>query len=219
MSWVTRNFGWKLSSLALASLIYVAMHIDPPVATSIAVPVQYRNIPRELERSEDAVDRVQLEVRGPSGRLSQASLADTAVVLDLSTVAQPGERTFPVQEAQILLPPGVTLQRSVPNQIRLFFEKRLVRDVPVEIRIGTPPPPGYVVFSQRVEPPRLRVVGPERRVGELSVVETDPLDLGGVVGSARFSVHAYISDPRVRFETSGRVTAIIEVRKSEPPED
>jgi len=219
IQWAAKNIGWKLSALALSTLVWIAMTADPPVTSTISAPVQYKNIPRELEMSSDVVDKVQLEVRGPSGKLTPAGLSDTAVVLDLSSVLRPGERTFPLREARIQLPPGVIMQQSIPNQIRLHFERRMVRDVPVEVRIANPPPSGYQIVSRRVVPPQLRIIGPESRVKELTHVDTDPLDLGGVVGTTQFSVQTYISDPRVRFESSGRVTVHVEVRKIDSSEN
>ncbi|MBK5291037.1 MAG: YbbR-like domain-containing protein [Acidobacteriia bacterium] len=218
MQWLTKNLDWKLASLGLSILFWVALTADPPVITSISVPVQFKNIPTDLEVSSDLLDKVQLEVRGPSGKLTPASLSETSVVLDLASVVRPGEKTFPIQEASIRLPTGVVLEHSTPDQVRLHFEKRTVREVPVEIRFA-PPPKGYTVVSSRAEPARLRILGPESRVHEIATVETDRLDLSGVVDAASFSVQAYTSDPHVRFEASGRVRVIIVVRKSDGSEN
>jgi len=217
MQWLTKNLSWKLASLGLSFLFWVALTADPPVAASISVPVQFKNIPKDLEVSSDVLDKVQLEVKGPSGKLTPASLSDSSVVFDLAAVFRPGEKTFPIQEAAIRLPAGVVLQRSIPDQVRIHFEKRIVREVPVEIRFASPPK-GYTVVSSRAEPARLRILGPESRVSRMDSVDTDPLDLSGVVGTATFSVQAYTSDPRVRFESGGRVRVIVVARKSDGSE-
>jgi YbbR domain-containing protein len=211
---ITNNLGWKLTSLALAFLLWIALAGKPVIVTTIAVPVQYRNLPRDLEISSDVVDRVRLEIRGPANRLNSASLADAAVLLDLSRVGRPGDHTFPIEQINAILPSDVVLVRSMPAQIRLTLERRMAREVPVHARISSPPPIGYEIETQDVDPPVLRIVGPESRVRDIHAVETDPIDLSGVVGRAEFQLYCYIPDPQVRFEETQRAKVTIVVRKT-----
>ena len=44
---------------------------------------QIRNIPQDLDIGGNLPDRIRVEVRAPSGRLTRDNLADAAVVLDL----------------------------------------------------------------------------------------------------------------------------------------
>jgi len=99
----------------------------------------------------------------------------------------------------VVLPPGVKLVRAVPSQLRLRFEHRMDRDVPVQIRFSGAPPQGYRIQHVEVQPPRVRVVGPQSRVEQVSSAETDPVDLDAVVGEREFRVHAFVTDPQVRF--------------------
>lgn len=217
MTWkfLAGNLGWKLTSLALALMLWIAVSGNPVLVTTIAVPVQYRNQPRDLEISSEVVDRVQLEIRGPSNRLNSSSLADAAVLLDLSPIGRPGDHTFPIEQINAILPAEVVLVRSVPAQIRLTFEAKISREVPVHVRISSPPPEGYEVESQEVKPRTMRIVGPESRVRDIHAVETDPIDLTTVVGRAEYQVYSYIPDPQVRYEDNRRITVVITVRKKE----
>jgi hypothetical protein len=213
ISLLTRNLGWKLLSLAIAVLLWLAIVGEPEVATSISVPIQYKNIPRDLEVSSEVLDRVHLEVRGPSGKVSPSSLADTAIILDLGAVHQSGERTYTIRQDNVNLPSDVVFLRAVPAQIRLHFERRLSREVPVQVRHSEPPPPGYEVVSEIVRPDSLRIVGPESHIQEVESVQTDPIDLSQVVGATEFHVHTYVPNPQVRFEGSSVVTVSVEVQK------
>jgi YbbR domain-containing protein len=162
---------------------------------------------------------VQLEIRGPANRLNSANLADAAVLLDLSRVARPGDHTFPIEQINAILPADVVLVRSMPAQVRLTFEQRLSREVPVHVRISSPPPLGYEIETQDVEPRVLRIVGPESRVRDVHAVETDPIDLSSVVGRAEFHLYCYIPDPQVRFEETQRAKVTITVRKTNGQEN
>jgi hypothetical protein len=153
----------------------------------------------------DATDRVHLEIQGPSARLQNFDLSRTMVVLDVSGVHGPGERTFSIGEDDVQLPAGLTVVRAVPAQVRVHFERRVRKEVPVKVRQSHAPPAGYRIRSEEVQPPSLVIVGPESRVNNIDVAETDPIDLSNVVADAEFRVNAYIPDPQVRFESSALV--------------
>lgn len=213
-SFFKKNLSWKILSLMLALLLWYVIVRDPYLATSVTVPVLFKGMPHELEISSDLPDRVQLEVQGPSKQLAPGSLATAAVVLDLGNVHDPGERTYTITPGNVSLPNGVVFTRAIPSQIRLNFEHRLVRDVPVRIRVGSGPPPGYRVVRQEAAPDKLRIIGPQTNVGQVNFVETDAIDLSSVIAAAEFRVNAFVGDPWVRFESSPLVHVKVYVEKA-----
>ncbi|MCX6636212.1 MAG: CdaR family protein [Acidobacteria bacterium] len=209
---LTRNLGWKFLSLALAILLWYAIVGEPELATSVSAPIEYKNLPADLEMSSDVLDRVHLEVRGPSSQLHTTDLGNMSVVLDLESVHRPGERTFTIQQWNVNLPSGVILSRAVPAQVRVRFENRVSRKVPVRVRYSAQPPAGYRIAGQQVEPSTVRVIGPESRVNHIEAVQTDPIDLSNVVGESSFEVHTYVADSQVRLDSSPvvRVKVLLE---------
>jgi len=208
------NWGYKLFALGISVVIWIGLADEPELGTSVAAPIQYRNMPQDLEMSSDVRDQVRLEVRGPSSKLTAVDLAQTVILLDLAGVNKPGDRTFPVTAGNTTLPAGVRLDRAVPSQVRLHFERRMAKEVPVMVRIGEGPAAGFELARQSVEPSVLKIVGPESRVREVLDVETDPVDLSEVQGQAEFRVHAYLADPQVRFDGPANVRVSIAVRKT-----
>src|SRR5262245_57932009 len=93
---LTDNWRYKAGSVVLAGLLWLGLVEESELATSVLAPVQYRNVPKDLEMNSDVSDKVHLEIRGPASKLGPAVLADTRVLLDLSSVTRPGERTFPI---------------------------------------------------------------------------------------------------------------------------
>jgi YbbR domain-containing protein len=200
------NLHWKLASLLIAFGLWMVLVQEPELVTSHSVPVFFKDLQRDMEIGSDVPDRVHIEIRGPSGKLTPDMLAETAVLLDLSAVQSVGERTFTVNDASLNLPVGVKFLRAVPSQVRLRFDRVLSKDVKVQVRIGNPQPPGYKVTGHRVQPETLRITGPETRVRQIEAAQTDPIDLGTVFSESEFRVHAYVSDPQVRFEGTPVVT-------------
>jgi hypothetical protein len=215
MRLITRNFGWKLGSLALAVLLWLAILGEPELVTTHTSPILYKNLPRGLLIGSDALDQVRVELRGPSGKLSADRLAEMAVLLDLADVKGPGERTFTLSDADFHLPQGVTFLRSVPSQLRVRFARLASRDVPVNVRIYAQPPAGYHIVHQETMPEKLRIAGPEGRVNSVASADTDAIDLSGITANTEMRVNAFISDPQVRFEVSPVVTVKVMIGKNE----
>jgi YbbR domain-containing protein len=216
MKRLTGNLGWKLLSLAIAVTLWILAAREPEVATSLSVPIEFKNIPDDLDIGGNLPDRVRIEVRGSSGRLTRDNLADAAVVLDLSD-AHPGGHTYTIRSSNVTLPFGVAFYRAVPSQVPLRFDQLITRNVelrPVFIRT----PDGYRVGSASIEPAKVWIRGPEERVTSVSQVITDPIDLTGVVSQKEFRTRVNVGDPLVRLETPADVTVRVTLERAAPGE-
>jgi YbbR domain-containing protein len=208
-----RNAGWKLGALGLAILLWFAVVGEPELATIHNVPVLYRNLPKGLLIGSTAIDTVRVELRGPTSRLTNAALADVAILLDLSSVEGPGERTFTLSDADIRMPDGVTFLRSIPSQMQLRFARVKSKDVPVTLRYGLPLGPGLRIAREDVTPHTLRISGPENRVDAVTSVQTDAIDLSGVHQDSEIQVNTFVADPQVWLEASPVVTVRLTIEK------
>jgi YbbR domain-containing protein len=205
------NLPWKILSLFIAVLLWALVASEPEMATFFNVRVQFKNLPEDLDFSSEPAVMVSLELRGPSGELSDGSVRP-AVIVDLSGV-QPGEKSFPVGSSNVVLPRGVRLERAIPADVRFHFERRAPRSVKVEPRFTGEGEGGYILAHWSVEPEELIILGPASRVAGIGKVSTDPVDLTGVVGAAEFHVNAFVEDSFVRFKSSPRVTVAVTMKK------
>jgi YbbR domain-containing protein len=212
---LTQNIGLKVTCVLLAILLWIALVGEEELSTSITAPIEYRNLPKDLEISSDVINSLHLEVRGPQRRLTSSNLSDAAAVLDLSSVNKPGERTFTIDGSNLHLPVGVALHRAIPAQLRLRFDETIARDVLVQIRYAGAPMVGYRVARQDSYPDVLQVIGPKGRVQQVQYAETDPIDLNGVTGEAEFKVHTFVNDPQVRVNGSSLVRVRVSVEPIE----
>src|SRR5260370_23176996 len=148
---VPPKVGWKLLSLAMAIAHWIAVAREPELATALSVPVELKNIPDDLDIGSSVPDRVHLEVRGPSGRLSRDNLAEAAMILDLAD-AHAGERTYTVRAANFNLPSGLLFYRAVPSQITLRFDRLASQNVKIFPRYSNQPQAGYRIRAYVLEP-------------------------------------------------------------------
>lgn len=191
----TRNLSWKLLSVGIAFLLWISVAREPEVATSLSVPVDFKNMSDNLDITGNLPDRVRLELRGPSGRLTRDNLSAVAVVLDLSD-AKPGERTYSIRGRNLNLPVGVMFYRAVPSQLTLHFAELLTKEVPVE-PVYTFKPAGFRVTTVSVSPATVRIRGSEDRVAYITAVHTDPVQLSNLPSQV-LHTHVNIGDPQVR---------------------
>jgi YbbR domain-containing protein len=130
------------------------------------------------------------------------------VVLDLSDVHAPGEKTFSITTANVRLPGGVTLERAVPGQIRLRLERLLPKDVRVRVRMEHVPA-GMRAVVEEMAPPLLTITGPENQVRTIDEVEADPIDVQALDKNGRKRIVAYTNNPRVSFTAAPEVSVRI----------
>ena len=215
MSWTRKrpgsNIGPKLLAVGIAVLLWVVVRSQPKVETVLEAGIHYVNVPPGLEFNPDQAGQVTIVVRGSRGRVEGLQQRGAAVRIDFAGVDRPGERTFDVTGASLSLPDGVGLIRAVPSQLRLSLEKQGRREVPVQPVFVGAAADLRTVSSFRVEPPRLTVVGPERRLALLAPVTTDPIEITGPVGRQRVFATAYLPDPYLRFDGDASVTVEVNV--------
>ncbi|MGI9101007.1 MAG: CdaR family protein [Terriglobales bacterium] len=210
---VVHNFGLKLVSLIIAALLWMAVAREPVAEVAINVPIEFHNAPEHLEISSEAIPSVQVRVRGPVRTVRELAPADVHAIIDMAN-AQPGERTYDLAPARIHVPDTVQVMQAVPSQIRVSFDTRLTKEVEVKPRVIGTFASGYRIASVTAVPASVRIVGPSTHVRSTDTAITDPVDASGVVGTATFTTHAYLSDPLVRMMDSAPIKVTVVTEKS-----
>jgi hypothetical protein len=199
------NLGWKLLALAAAVVIWALVATEPELSTFATVRLEYKNLPDGLEIASDPVSSVMLELRGPQGELrGVGETMRPAVVI-----------TFPIGGGNVKLARGVHLVRAVPAQVRFSFEPRRIHSVPVRARFTGEGANGFVIASVKVQPAELEITGPRSRVGRVTTLLTDQIDLSNVTGTSEFHVNVFVDDPFVRFEADPDAVVTVTMKKKQ----
>lgn len=205
MRFFTENLVAKLFSILMAALLWVAVVDEQELIETVTVPVEYRNLGNDLDLSPDAPSRIQLQVRGPRGRLNDVSPDKTNIVLDLAGMNEPSARTFTIQAESINLPPAVTLVRAMPSQLRVTLERRVYKDLPVVVNYEDRELASRIISTQ-IEPPLVRVVGPQSRVDRTNLLSTEPINLKQLGDAQSVRVNVLLTDPELSVVGSPLVT-------------
>ena len=145
------HLGLKVLSIALATLLWGLVAGQREAERSVRVPLEYRNIPDQLELLGEPVSLVDVRLRGTSGALGQVRGTDLVAVIDLRG-ARPGRRLFHILPDDINVPAGIKVLQISPSTLSLTFETSATRTVPVVPDIDDEPAPGFEVHHVTADP-------------------------------------------------------------------
>ncbi len=211
--YVLHNLGLKLLSLLLAVGLWLAISRDPPTEVAFDVPIEFHNIPDNLEISSEHIPEAQIRVRGPARIVRQLQRSDVHTEVDLAGV-KPGERTFDLSSQQVRHMRGLEVVQVIPSQVHLAFDIRATRQVKVNPRVTGTFARGYDIGEVITTPPTITISGPKRRVERVEEAITDPIDASGDINRATFVTHAYVADPLVQVVNTDPVHVTVVMQKS-----
>jgi YbbR domain-containing protein len=214
-AWVRRvllhNLPLKIMSLILATGLWYAVSREPVSEVEVSVPVEFQNVPENLEIGSEHIPRAEIRVRGPARIVRDLKPSDVRAEIDLAG-ASPGERTFDLSGRHIRTLRELSVVQIVPSQLHLALDLRATREVEIHARVLGSFAQGLQVARAVTDPARVTVTGPKRHVDSLEEALTDPVDASGTMHRGIFLTHVYLSDPLVQVvnPTPVQVTVIME---------
>ena len=204
------HLGLKVVAIALATLLWLSVAGEHVVERIMRVPLEFRNIPSELEVVGDPPATVDVRLKGSSGLLSRLEGAEVVAVIDLSA-ARPGSRLFHIRSDEVRAPYGVEVAQVVPGTLAIELEKSAARVVPIVPPLEGDPAPGYVVGRITSDPATVEVRGPESRVRRLAEAITEPVTVTGSRERVRDVVTVGVADSALRLAQPQSATVVVEV--------
>jgi hypothetical protein len=209
------NLALKIVSVILAALLWLIVSGEQTVERVLRIPLEYTNIPAQLELVGDPLTVVDVRVRGSSGTLGRLSAGELAAVLDVRT-PRPGQRLYHLTGVDVRAPFGVDVVQVTPSSIALFFERSSTKSVPVLPVLEGQPAEGFMVDKVTADPATVDIVGPASSLKSLASAVTEAVSVEGATRAVIETVTVGPADPSVRLrgpQTTARVTvAIVPVR-------
>ena len=171
----------KVVALAITLALWVGVTgLSTPTTRRIAdVPLtlSYSN---KTEITNSPVQSVSIVVSGDRRKVNQITENGLVISVDLSDVL-PGDRMVDLkpETVSIDLPLGVKLQEIQPSRIAVRLEAVEEKEVPVTVETRGELADGFEIYSETVNPPRVRVSGPASFIRGLTSVPTDKIDIAG----------------------------------------
>jgi hypothetical protein len=210
----TTNLIPKSVSFILVCVLWVFIGGQPRAEIWMTVPLEYRNMPANMEIVGDLSNRVEVGIRGPRTLISSISPDQLKAHVDLSQ-SMSGVNHVRLTPDNIRAPLGTEVTKVAPSFVRIRLEDIKSRSVPVKAHLV-----GKLLRPLRlkgvvVEPPEVVLQGPAGSLKKLREIFTEPVDLGEVKESLQISVALEITPPQLRLapDQPSQVTVHIRVEK------
>jgi YbbR domain-containing protein len=205
-----RHLGLKLLSLALAALIWLLVSGEQVVERTMRIPLEFTNLPAELELVGAPPDLVDVRVRGSSGALSRVAAGELVAVLDLRA-ARAGQRLFHLTADDVRAPFGLQVVQISPSNVSVTFESAATKVVPVVPEVDGEPSDGYVIGTVTANPPIVTIAGPASAVARLTEAITEPVSVAGASDTVVETVNIGVTDRSVRLLSPGSARVSVTV--------
>ena len=204
------HLGLKVISIALAALLWLVVSGEQIVERALRIPLEFMNLPAQLEIVGDTPAVVDVRVRGSSGALSRVAAGELVAVVDLRA-ARPGQRLFHLTGADVRTPFGIEVVQVSPARVAMAFEPSATKVVPVVPGIDGDPAAGFVVGTVTAEPSMVEIVGATSALRRLTEAITEPVSVADATSPVNETVTIGVSDPSVRLRTpqSARVSVAV----------
>lgn len=168
----------KLVALVITFALWIGVTglSKPTVQRMNGIPLTLR-----FANNVDAATTTQeidIIISGDKRKIDQVNRNELVVSLDLSELP-PGDRVVQLNPdtVSIALPTGIKVDEIQPRQIAVKLEPVEIKEVQVNAVTEGQLPDGFEVYSQAVNPQKVRVRGPATLMRALSSVTTDKIDL------------------------------------------
>jgi YbbR domain-containing protein len=176
LAWITRDIGLKVFSFLLAGLLFVFVSVESSTPVDVDFRIEYHT-DDDILVVGDAPQVVHATLKGPWASLWTFNINTLdPVVIDL-TGTGPGTVRRGIDVSEVHAPAGMKVVSVRPAEVEVVLDRRIERMVTVNPDLVGKPAPGFETVSVRVEPPRVRVVGPQNPTQGLEFVYTRPIDI------------------------------------------
>ena len=208
-----RHLGLKFVSIALAALLWLVVSGEQIVERALRVPLEFTNLPSQLEMVGEPPTLADVRIRGSSGALSRVSSGELVAVLDLRT-ARRGRRLFHLGGSDVRVPFGIEVVQIAPSNVAIAFEESATKIVPVVPNVEGEPADGFVVGTVSADPATVEIVGPATAVAAMTEAITEAVSVASATAAVTESVTVGVPDSTVRLRNPQSAKVTVNVTES-----
>jgi len=193
-------------------MLWLAVSHEESSEIGLEVPLEYRNIPADLEISGDTTNMVQVRLRGSSNVIRDVTAKNVSTTIDLSKMRM-GEKIVALSPQNVQVPFGAEVIRVNPSTVRFSLERTVVKSVPIVPVVLGQPAEGYEVHEVRLNPGTVQVEGPESRLNTMMSIATVPVRIDGKQSTIEQTADLDVPDPQIRLQRPSPVSIRVEIRR------
>lgn len=203
-------------SLLIMTGIWFGFTRSQDTIIGLSVPIEYVNRPTGFEILETSIDEARLQLYGSSAIIKSLRQGQVQVKVDLSKSTE-GKNVFTLTQDDILLPPGVFLNRIQPPTLDVTLDVPVTRQIPVQVDWVGKIPENYAIVKAMVSPESVKVVGGSKILEKVHTLYTSPVKVDTIVKTGLVTNSIVLSPPSLKLASgeTDRVTIsfIVEERR------
>jgi YbbR domain-containing protein len=178
LSFITENLSLKLFSLAVAILLFLFVSVESATPIDVDFRIEYRAAD-DMTIVGDAPAVLHTTLQGPWATFRSFEIDKLRpVVVDL-TSAGPGTMRYSLDTNDVDPPGGMSVVAIRPSEVELTLDRKVERQLPVQVDIVGRPAFGFELGSVEATPRRVRVTGPVTVMQNVDFIYTQPLNVEG----------------------------------------
>ena len=211
--WVLRLF-----SLFFAVFLWYFVVGEDKLDTSLYIPVEIVNLPRELVISNQYKKQLEVTVSGPRGLIDSLQRQRIHRTVNLSK-ATPGTVVVRNEPESLPFPRGINVLRIQPTHITLLIDRLDEKALPIRAKVSGRPADGYELIEVQIEPPIITINGPQTVLGAETELLTEPIDISGLSGNITKQIPLQLAPSVVELIGEAVVSARVVVREKTTPRE
>ena len=207
-----KNIWLKAASVVLAVVLWGVVISRGHSSISMAVPLEFENIPQGLLVVETAtMSSTVVGLEGHERLIKNLTSENVQISLDLEGLPV-GNSQINIGKDNIKLPVFIRLINMNPSTITVTLEETSEKSVPVKPDIVGEPMKGFKVMRMKVSPGNVTVAGGESELKKLKGVRTEPVDISGASKTLRREVKVASPGGNIRPVTESVTVEIVIVK-------
>ena len=171
--------------------------------TSIEVPLEYLNRDPQTQIHSTSANTVRLHLSGSAALIGSLRLDQVKVKLDLSSAVS-GQNSYTLSNENIVLPPGLRLNRIEPSEVKVALDVPATKEVAVQVDWVGALPSGLILESAAVTPGKVKVMGTQRVLDRIETVYTEKIPLENLKTSGQINVALALQPRALKIAEGGR---------------
>lgn len=177
--WLATDLSIKSFSLFVALVLFLFVSVQSTTPVEVDFRIEYLT-DDDIMVTDDPPAVLHATLQGPWASLRSFDIDELeAVAIDLRGNG-PGTLRHRIDTSEIHPPTGMKVVAVARVELDLTLDRVIERQVPVNADIVERPAFGYEIVDVRVDPPRVRLVGPSGSMQTLDFVYTRPVDVNGL---------------------------------------
>lgn len=207
---IASDLGVKVAFVFLAIFIWFFFAGEKESVISYTSPIEFRNLPKELELLKTSADKAEVQVSGSRRLLLQLKPEQIGLSISLEN-SKPGRNDFLLSNKNLSLPPGLNIVKINPDEIIVDMEKRGTKTLPIEPEwVGTLPE-GKKLLSFKIRPDHITLQGASSVLKGITSIKTEPITLLSFKESVTIETGIILSTTSVKLSPDSPKRVVVEL--------